>query len=143
MKLRDTHKLLTMQVASAHRYRSSYRFVVSERNTDSILLLPAHRAFHFSGVQTEFGGKPISITRVVVVGVAVVVHITEVSGVAPIRRALPPIRVAVRNLYQDVMSLYLCLSDFITPVKSFMASSPSFEICSSSLFVMKFDLHTE
>lgn len=39
----------------------------------------------------EIGGQPIGITRIVVVGVAVGVHIAEVVAVVVIRGTLPPI----------------------------------------------------
>ena len=39
----------------------------------------------------ESEGDAISVTGVIPVGVAVVVDITEVSGVAGIRRTLPPV----------------------------------------------------
>lgn len=44
------------------------------------------------------GSQTISIASVVVVGIAVVVDITEVSRVGPIRRTLPPITRHVRRV---------------------------------------------
>ena len=63
---------------------------ISERNTDSIQLL-TRWLFRLSRVLFEFGGQPISSGSVVVVGVAVVIDITEVGGVRQIRGTLPPI----------------------------------------------------
>ena len=40
---------------------------------------------------TESESDAIAVVGVVIVGVAVVVHITEVVGVAGIRRTLPPV----------------------------------------------------
>ena len=62
--------------------------------------LEAVTSFHVSpkGVTTtdlcevaESEGHAIGVDGVVIVGVAVVVHITEVVGVAGIRRTLPPV----------------------------------------------------
>ena len=39
----------------------------------------------------EAEGHAIGVAGVVIVGVAVVVHITEIVGVAGIRRTLPPV----------------------------------------------------
>ena len=48
-------------------------------------------------LNTESETHAIRVVRVVVVGVAVVVHIIEVSAVASIRRTKPPGRGATNN----------------------------------------------
>ena len=83
-----------MQEASDLPYQRCYFWI----NSMEVPLLLCKGLFHIKLLSstnpygfTESGRQPIRIIRIVIVGVAVVVHITEVVGVAGIRRTLPPV----------------------------------------------------
>lgn len=77
-----------MQEASVPRYR---RFVLGLHGPREVSLLLKKGLLSTTHESFKIGRNAIRIVRVVVVRVPVVVHITEVGGVARIRRTLPPV----------------------------------------------------
>ena len=59
--------------------------------TLKLFSFPAAFAADYAILDTAERGQPISVRRVVVVGVAVRVDFAEISRIARIRRTLPPV----------------------------------------------------
>ena len=81
------------------------------------------------------GSQTISIASVVVVGCTVVVDITEVSRVGPIRRTLPPIIRHVRGVprfyfYKNISILPNNASQKMNSTTTRRGLSTSMDICS-------------
>lgn len=88
-----------------------------------------------------FGRKGKSVAGVVVVGIPVHVHVTEIVAVARIRRTIPPVGANSLKPKSYLIFLYLCLSESITPFKSFIISFPLSDICSICLLLSASDLY--
>ena len=60
--------------------------------------------YYGSPIKSESEGNTISITRVVVVRIAIVVDISRISRIPGVSREKPPIRTKENNLYSNLFS---------------------------------------